>query len=313
MQLPGSMNIAPPPETRRTTSMWCRAAPSGSTSLRTDWNEPMTTSGLSQSQKRSVGGRSPDPTSRAMTSSRATCMAGCSTRAGMTSKAWSCQPVALPSARRTAMPTASGVNPMSATSGPRAPWMAEASWSTPASTGIPRSAALMSSRASSGSRKKSPDTLTSPSLPRRPPGRPPRACLRAPCTHHACLHNTQTPEVCRVAGSRYGRQPVSVGPRLRATPGSRRTTAPWPRRRRRCRRRSRAVAASRRRRPRARPARGRASRGRGVRIASRESRARGCGRARPARGRIHRRSACPTRSGSVPGLGVSPEFPSERR
>ena len=55
MVLPGSMNIAPPPETRRTTSMPCRCAPSGSTSLRTDWNEPMTTSGLSQSQKRSVG------------------------------------------------------------------------------------------------------------------------------------------------------------------------------------------------------------------------------------------------------------------
>ena len=74
-----------------------------------------------------------------------------------------------------------------------------------------------------------------------------------------------------------------LGPRLRARARQRRTTAPWPRRRRRCRRRSRAVSASRRRRPRARPARGRASHGRELRIASRESRARGCGRAPPAR------------------------------
>ena len=121
MVLPGSMNIAPPPETRRTTSMPCRCAPSGSTSLRTDWNEPMTTSGLSQSQKRSVGGRSPDATSRAMTSSRATCRAGSSTRAGMTSKAWSSHPVALPRARRIAMPIDSAVKPMSDTSSARAP------------------------------------------------------------------------------------------------------------------------------------------------------------------------------------------------
>ena len=210
MQLPGSMNIAPPPETRRTTSIRCRSAPSGSTSLRTDWNDPMTTSGLSQSQKRRVGGRSPDPTSRAITSSSATCMAGCSTRAGMTSKAWSCQPVALPSARRTAMPTASGVKPMSATSAPSAPWIAAASWSTPASTGIPRSAALMSPRASSGSRKKSPDTLTSPSL--SPSTSRSTATSLPPGTLYSPRMPTttpQTPAVCRAAGSRYGRQPVS--------------------------------------------------------------------------------------------------------
>ena len=61
MVLPGSMNIAPPPEIRRTTSIPCLAAPSGSTSLRTLWNEPMTTSGRSQSQNRSVGAAPPRP------------------------------------------------------------------------------------------------------------------------------------------------------------------------------------------------------------------------------------------------------------
>ena len=46
MQLPASMNIAPPPLIRRTTLMPCRATPSGSTSLRTDWKLPITTDGL---------------------------------------------------------------------------------------------------------------------------------------------------------------------------------------------------------------------------------------------------------------------------
>jgi lipoate-protein ligase A len=40
MQLPGSMNIAPPPEMRRAIRMPCRRAASSSTSLRTDWKEP---------------------------------------------------------------------------------------------------------------------------------------------------------------------------------------------------------------------------------------------------------------------------------
>ncbi len=63
-----------------------RAAASESTSLRTDWNDPITTKGESQSQKRNVGGRSPDATSRAMTSSSATCIAGSRTTGGMRSK-----------------------------------------------------------------------------------------------------------------------------------------------------------------------------------------------------------------------------------
>ena len=65
-------------------------------------------------------------------------MAGSSTRAGMTSKGWSCHPVALPRARRIAMPIDSGVKPMSDTSSASAPVTAPASCSTPASTGIPR-------------------------------------------------------------------------------------------------------------------------------------------------------------------------------
>ena len=57
-----AMSIAPPPEMRRTTSNPCRAAPSGSTSLRNDWNDPMTTADSSHSQRRSVGRRRPSPT-----------------------------------------------------------------------------------------------------------------------------------------------------------------------------------------------------------------------------------------------------------
>ena len=37
MQLPCSMNIAPPPVMRRTTPIPCLAAPSASISLRSDW------------------------------------------------------------------------------------------------------------------------------------------------------------------------------------------------------------------------------------------------------------------------------------
>src|SRR5579875_2262600 len=100
-----------------------------------------------------------------MTSSRATCSTGGRTVAGMTSNSWSSHPVALPSARRTATPTTSALNPMSCTDGSSAPVIAAANWSTDASAGIPVSAASMSSSASSGSRKKSPETET---LARRP-------------------------------------------------------------------------------------------------------------------------------------------------
>ena len=58
MELPGSMNMAPPPLTRRTTVMPWRCAPSGSTSFLSDWKRPMTTAGSAHSQMRSVGGRS---------------------------------------------------------------------------------------------------------------------------------------------------------------------------------------------------------------------------------------------------------------
>ena len=53
--LPASMNIAPPPEMRRTTSNPNRLAFSGSTSFFSDWKLPMTTAGSSHSQMRSVG------------------------------------------------------------------------------------------------------------------------------------------------------------------------------------------------------------------------------------------------------------------
>src|SRR5690606_26987833 len=88
------------------------------------------------------------------------CIAGSIVTGPMTSNVWSCQPVALPSARRTAMPTASGVKPMKAVCESTAPSMADVSCSTDASTDRPVRAALTSRRASSGSRKKSPETLT---------------------------------------------------------------------------------------------------------------------------------------------------------
>ncbi len=165
MQLPGSMNIAPPPEMRRTMPIPCRAAASSSTSLRTDWNEPSTTSGESQSQNRSVGRRSPVATSRVITSSSATCIAGSSTTGSMTSKVWSCQLVAWPSARRIAIPTDSGVNPIRATSSPIFSAIAWPIRVASAVVGSPVTAATMSSSASSGSRKKSPDSATRDSCP----------------------------------------------------------------------------------------------------------------------------------------------------
>lgn len=79
MQLPASMNMAPPPDTRRTTWTPYRSAASASTSLRSDWKEPITTAGFCHSQKRNVGPRRPAASSRASTSSSAACSAGSST------------------------------------------------------------------------------------------------------------------------------------------------------------------------------------------------------------------------------------------
>ncbi|MCB5274876.1 hypothetical protein BJG92_02414 [Arthrobacter sp. SO5] len=111
MQLPASMNIAPPPLIRRTTLIPCRATPSGSSSLRTDWKLPITTDGSSQSQKRSVGLRRPAPTSSVSTSSRATLTWVGSTEGAMMFQWWSAQPVAFARARRTVTATASAENP----------------------------------------------------------------------------------------------------------------------------------------------------------------------------------------------------------
>src|SRR5690554_8109610 len=73
MQLPGSINMAPPPVTQRTTSILCLLAPSASISFFSDWNEPTTTTESGQSQNRKVGPRWPLATSATMTSSKATC------------------------------------------------------------------------------------------------------------------------------------------------------------------------------------------------------------------------------------------------
>ncbi len=72
------MNIAPPPEMRRTTSKPYLAAFSASTSFFTDWKLPITTAGLFHSQMRSVGLRVPAPTSAESTSSIAICCTGAS-------------------------------------------------------------------------------------------------------------------------------------------------------------------------------------------------------------------------------------------
>ena len=300
MVLPGSMNIAPPPEMRRTTSMPCLAAPSGSTSLRTDWNEPMTTSGLSQSQNRSVGGRSPAATSRAMTSSSATCRAGSSTRAGMTSKSWSSHPVALPRARRIAMPIDSAVKPMSETSSASAPLTAPASCSTPASTGMPRQRRVdVAERLVGLEEEVARDADVREPAVRPPRGRPPRACHREPCTHHACQPQQPHAADSRMPTCLLARLPPrALGP-VRARAATRpRTTAPWPRRSRTWSRGGRGAGASLRRTRRARRARGAASRGRAARIASRQSRVSRTwtctlsAGSQPTRG-----SACPSRQG----------------
>jgi len=152
------MNIAPPPEIRRTTVMPCRAAPSASTSLRSDWNEPITTAGAPHSQIRSVGRRAPAPTASESTWSSAMCIAGDSGPSCTISNVWSSQRVACPKARRTAIATASGVKPTIVTSAPSTLCTMPVSWATVAPCGMPSRAALIASRASSGSRKKSPLT-----------------------------------------------------------------------------------------------------------------------------------------------------------
>ncbi len=78
MTEPASMNIAPPPEMRRTTSKPYFAAFSASTSFFTDWKLPITTAGLFHSQIRRVGLRRPAPTSSASTWSIAICTTGAS-------------------------------------------------------------------------------------------------------------------------------------------------------------------------------------------------------------------------------------------
>ena len=179
--------IAPPPEMRRTTSYPCRAAPSGSTSLRYDWNEPITTADSSHSQRRSVGRRRPSPTRVVSTSSSARFIRGETGRSCTISQSKSRHPGAVTSARRTAVATASGVNPSSCAPSGRAARTAAAMAAASDSIGSPSTAPLMSSRALSGSRKKSPARRNSAILPSRssrstttslPPG-----TLNSPCMH----------------------------------------------------------------------------------------------------------------------------------
>ena len=93
MQLPASMNIAPPPEIRRTTVIPYRSAAARSTSLRSDWNDPMITAGSTHSQNRSVGPRRPAASSSVSTWSRAACSAGGSGPGWISSNVWSLQTV----------------------------------------------------------------------------------------------------------------------------------------------------------------------------------------------------------------------------
>src|SRR6476661_3952976 len=191
MQLPASMNIAPPPLMRRTTVIPCRLTPSGWTSLRTDWKLPMITDGSSQSQKRSVGLRRPAPTSSVRTSSSATFRCVGRTVGPMMFQWWSLQCVALDSALRTATATAPAEKPKSTASAGRAASTAAAISAAVELSGSPSRAELMSSSASSGSRKKSPlrDTpVKAPSTTSRstttslPPG-----TLYSPCRRGAPL------------------------------------------------------------------------------------------------------------------------------
>lgn len=186
MVLMGSTNIAPPPEILRTTVIPCLAAPSGSTSLRSDWKLPMTTAGEAHSHTRRVGARRPAATSAVRTSSSAMCRAGACGPTCTNCQSKSLHSVAWASARRTATPTPSAVSPsMTADSGSAAVIRA----ARPAASveeGAPSSAPLIEWIASSGSRKKSPATRTSRSTPSRtsrstttslPPG-----TLYSPCT-----------------------------------------------------------------------------------------------------------------------------------
>ncbi len=165
MVLPGSMNIAPPPEMRRTTVMPCRSAASASTSLRSDWKLPITTAGAPHSQILRVGLRVPAPTASAIAWSSAMCIAGDCGPSCTISNVWSCQRVACPRARRTAIATASALKPTITTSSASAAPTTRASSATPASAGRPTRAASIVSSAVSGSRKKSPLTATLASRP----------------------------------------------------------------------------------------------------------------------------------------------------
>ena len=165
--LPGSINIAPPPLTRRKTPIPRAAASSRSTSLRRDWKDPMMTAFSFHSQKRSVGPRRPAPTSSVKTWSSAMCSAADSGSGARNSQSYSAKERASAIARRTAVATASGWTPSMTTSAGSASRTLRAISPASAVTGSPSIALVIASRASSGSRKKSPEMTASTKWPFR--------------------------------------------------------------------------------------------------------------------------------------------------
>ena len=120
----------------------------------------MTTCGPFHSHRRMKGLRRPAATSSTRVSSMATLIIGSTTGPWMTSKSMSSHDRAAPRARRTAMPTASGVTPMSVSPSWRAPATRAARSLALDEARAPSRDAVIRVSASSGSRKKSPDTLT---------------------------------------------------------------------------------------------------------------------------------------------------------
>src|SRR5690554_7547547 len=107
----------------------------------------MTTTESSQSQNRNVGPRNPFVTELAITSSSAACFAAGSVTGGITVNSWSSQLLALPSARRTAVATASAEKPNIITSSSSASSIAVANVLWLADTGKPFNASLICANA----------------------------------------------------------------------------------------------------------------------------------------------------------------------
>ena len=183
------MNIAPPPEMRRTTSKPYFSAFSGSTSFLTDWKLPMTTAGSSHSQMRSVG--------------LAAALADLG-REHLVQRQVHLRR-APPWRARSASRSRASWSPSRASGGwrpRRPPARSRAGWRPPGSASLMAAAMVCGvrlggeavdgrvdrPRARCRVRGRSRRRAGSPrSCRRRPRGRRRRACRRGPCTHHACL------------------------------------------------------------------------------------------------------------------------------